>query len=312
MCKKFKKSSVVLLTLGMMFSQPNCFAVLPSEGKFKSSSEELHITQNIIEKTDTEIMEKIRSKLGGLSEMHPVEQDFLNGIIRKYKPKKILELGVSAGGSSAILLNASKDIEGSKVFSIDKLSYYYRDPKKPVGYVVNEIFPELMDRWKLYKDGIACDFIDEIGGDIDFCLIDTVHARPGEIADFLSILPYLKKDAVVCFHDIGASFSWGLEQRPAYYSNDILFSSIKGEKMLPKTEYLEFFSNIGAIKLNSEQKKSLIDYFFLFTTPWQYIPENSDNEKLIKHFERHYDKEVSDMYKKGLAANIKYHDKIRI
>ena len=38
---------------------------------------------------------------------------FINGLIRKYKPKKILEIGVCTGGISAIKLNAIKDIDGA-------------------------------------------------------------------------------------------------------------------------------------------------------------------------------------------------------
>ena len=41
------------------------------------------------------------------------EPYFINGIIRKYKPKKCLEIGVAAGGSSIIILNAIKDIKNS-------------------------------------------------------------------------------------------------------------------------------------------------------------------------------------------------------
>ena len=264
------------------------------------------------ENYETHILDEIKNDINETSEMHYTEQAFLNGLIRKHKPKKILELGVSAGGSSAIILNACKDIEGSKLYSIDKLSYYYKNPQKSPGYVVEEKFPELMNNWKLYTGDIPCAFIDEIGDGIDFVLIDTIHVRPGEIADFLSVLPYLKENAIVCFHDIGASFSWGLRFKPAYYCNDILFSCIKGEKMLPKKDYYEFFSNIGAIKLDEEQNKNFLDYFFLLSLPWEYIPEESDNQKLITHFEKHYDSKLVDYYKKGLTANIKYHDKVKI
>ena len=34
---------------------------------------------------------------------------FINGVIRKYKPKKCLEIGVAAGGSAIIILNALKN-----------------------------------------------------------------------------------------------------------------------------------------------------------------------------------------------------------
>ena len=34
------------------------------------------------------------------------QKEFLNGVIRKFKPKKVIELGVANGGSSIIILNA--------------------------------------------------------------------------------------------------------------------------------------------------------------------------------------------------------------
>lgn len=54
------------------------------------------------------------------SEMSEHERRFLNGIIRELKPEKILEVGVSAGRSSVIILNAIKDIEDAKLYSIDR------------------------------------------------------------------------------------------------------------------------------------------------------------------------------------------------
>ena len=49
--------------------------------------------------------------------------------------------------------------------------------------------------------GINPDVIDEIGSDIDFLILDTLHIVPGEILDFLVCLPYLTKDAIVVLHD---------------------------------------------------------------------------------------------------------------
>lgn len=60
------------------------------------------------EKFENEIVDEINNILSGISEMSYLERCFLNGIIRQTKPKKILELGVSAGGSSAIILNCYK------------------------------------------------------------------------------------------------------------------------------------------------------------------------------------------------------------
>ena len=47
------------------------------------------------------------------------EYYFVNGLIRLYKPKKILEIGVCSGGMSAVILNAIKDIKKAKLYSCD-------------------------------------------------------------------------------------------------------------------------------------------------------------------------------------------------
>ena len=47
------------------------------------------------------------------------EPYFINGIIRKFKPKKCLEIGVARGGSSVLILNALKDISDSFLVSLD-------------------------------------------------------------------------------------------------------------------------------------------------------------------------------------------------
>jgi len=42
-----------------------------------------------------------------------------------------------------------------------------------------------------------------IGNNIDMVFIDSAHFEPGEILDFLIVLPFLKEEAIVMFHDIG-------------------------------------------------------------------------------------------------------------
>ena len=40
---------------------------------------------------------------------------FINGLIRKIKPKKCLEIGIASEGSSIVILNAIKDMKGSSL-----------------------------------------------------------------------------------------------------------------------------------------------------------------------------------------------------
>ena len=73
-----------------------------------------------IETVDLHILNLIENEIKFSVQLTFEEQKFLHGLIRITKPKKIVEIGVYKGGSSALILNAIKDIDGSKLFSIDK------------------------------------------------------------------------------------------------------------------------------------------------------------------------------------------------
>ena len=76
------------------------------------------------------------------------QREFINGIIRKYKPKKLVEIGVLLGGSSIIMLNSIKDIKDSKLYSIELRE------QKWIGKCAYEYFPNLINKWKLFKGDI--------------------------------------------------------------------------------------------------------------------------------------------------------------
>ena len=64
------------------------------------------------------------------------EARFINGLIRKNKPKNWLEIWVANGGSSIVILNAIKDIQNSVLVSLDLNKELFRDPTKLTGYRV--------------------------------------------------------------------------------------------------------------------------------------------------------------------------------
>ena len=161
----------------------------------------LNFSNTSLETFDLNILEKIEDKIQDLIELLPEERMFFHGLIRKIKPKKIIEIGVSRGGSSALILNAIKDIKDAKLFSIDYSINCYKDITKKTGYLVKEKFPELIDKWTLFTGGITSEFIENIGGGIDLAFIDTMHVTPGEMLDWLLVLPFLKNESIVVFHD---------------------------------------------------------------------------------------------------------------
>lgn len=244
------------------------------------------------------------------SEMTPSEQEFLTDIVRQYKPKQLLELGIASGSSSVLLLNAIQDIPDSHLTSIDYSTPYYRDKTKNSGFVVDE-YPELKKKWTLYTGGMASEFMDKIGGEIDFCFIDTMHALPGEVIDFLLIFPYLKPDAVVVFHDTNLQ-TWG--NWPQCTSNNMLVSAISGEKIIPetfeniffhntlKTDFQMYFPNITGIILDGTQKDRIWDIFNILTQKWKYQLKSEDVVSIKSALKKHY----SDFYVKMFDNILNY------
>lgn len=153
----------------------------------------------------------------------------------------------------------------------------------------------------MYTGSLVIKDIDEIGTGIDFCLIDTRHVIPGEILDFLMILPYLTENATVVFHDTNLHTT-GNSPRFFYERcivNNLLVSAVFGKKLVQGNFLIPnigkvCFPNITAIKLNADTRYHIFEIFNLLTINWQYLPIKSDWMKIISHFERYYEKYYLD------------------
>ena len=105
-------------------------------------------------------------------EMSKEEQAFLCGLIRANSPKKLLEIGVAAGGTTAVIGNClSKVSPDARMYSVDISSRYYRAPEKEsTGYLYNQVNERLrFANFHKFMLGRSIPFwIDEIGAGIDF------------------------------------------------------------------------------------------------------------------------------------------------
>ena len=86
------------------------------------------------------------------SQMTKHEREYINAIVLRTKPKKLLEIGVSAGSSAVVLLNAINKNSSAKLFSIDYSNDWYKSPDKRTGFLLDN-YIELKQRWKLYTGG---------------------------------------------------------------------------------------------------------------------------------------------------------------
>ena len=260
----------------------------------------------IIESTTQElsILDELGTEYKQYSEMSEQDRAFLTSLVLRKQPKKILEVGVSKGGASIVILNAIKNIDGSHLYSLDYNTQCYVVPDKKTGFYVDN-FPELKNKWTLKTGGFSLNFLDEIGGDIDFCLIDTVHSNPGEILDFLMVLPYLKKGATVVFHDVNLHARIVKDDYVQYeYTNNLLMSAICGKKLLPSNNPYPSdipFINIGAIETTEDTFNHIFEIFNLLTINWYYLPDKHDLELFQNFIKRFYNEYYCEYFKQVWA-----------
>lgn len=256
------------------------------------------------------------------SEMDNAERKFVHGLIRYYKPKRILELGVAEGGGSIVLLNAIRDMIETTVTSIDISETLWNDKSKKTGFACCEKY-ENHDRWNLYLGKDPSEVIESLGEEstFDFAIIDTAHKHPCESLNFLSVLPFLSRDCILIFHDIGlyakvlSSKITSLVSVPfssfpnCSFATKLLFDTIVGEKVkLSLQAYSIFdgkvpeFSNIGAIKLNNDTRRNIDSVFSMLEFPWGITFETmSSIDQIIK---KYYTKKQYQQYELAKNKNI--------
>ncbi|MDR2526939.1 MAG: class I SAM-dependent methyltransferase, partial [Rickettsiales bacterium] len=202
------------------------------------------------------------------------------------------------------MLNAIKEFTDAKLYSIDLLDNYYKDKNKRTGFIVDS-YSDLKIKHKLFTGGMALEFMNEIvlsekGEKIDFCLIDTVHTNPGEIFDFLMVLPFLKDNAIVVFHDTSLHidsyfrYNYNVECLETKITNCLLMSSIMGQKILQGNYTGPYFPNIGGIKINKNTKENVFEIFNLLLIKWSYLLNSEQKCKIMSYFEKYYDKYYLD------------------
>ena len=252
-----------------------------------------------------QILEEIKDGYG--AEMSREDSAFLCGLLRKYRPGKILELGVAAGGTTAIMLNCCRLLQlDTTLYSVDTMEHFYQDATLKTGYLadraearIREAGAEAPPR-KLYTGGIYLDFADEIGGDIDMAVIDTVHSLPGELLDFLSVYPALKKGSIVVLHDICLNH---LSDLDTSFATKVLFDTVTADKIIKPAAHAADYPNIAAFRITDDTDRYLKDVFSALTLTWKYIPEERHIALYRQFFAEHYAKDMQDMFQAALSLN---------
>lgn len=230
---------------------------------------------------------------------------FLKRFIKKYHPKKIVEIGISAGGNTVNLLKwKDKDAE---LHSIDLATQWHKDPTKLSGFMADEL--DEKDNWKLYRGYDYLDVYEEIGKDIDFIIIDTTHTMPGEFLTFISALPQLKDGCIVVLHDIHLNMRYFRRNEfgpynIAAYCTGLLHGGISSEKKWSLKS--EILSNISAFVVDESTRNNIKDIFHLLCCTWYSFPNELNLEGYSKFILENYSKDCYNLFNTCLKFQQNY------
>ena len=256
-----------------------------------------------------EVLNKIKQK--GFTGMSDLELAFLCGMLGEFKPKKIVEVGVAAGGTTTVILNCLNLLEcRCEMFSVDICTQCYLDTSRITGFTATQFLEEtsqntVAHRFILGKTVAAA--LDEIGGEIDFVILDTMHSLPGELLDFISLYPFLDSKAVVIFHDIGqAQLGIGNIHGASYeYASLVTMTALAGERYMISDECrIARLGNIGGIRLNENTPTNVESLFLALFINWNYIPDRQSLCEYRGRISKQYDKKYKRMFEQALECNV--------
>lgn len=230
------------------------------------------------------------------TEMTVFQHAFLCGLIREKRPNKILEIGVAAGGTTAIMLTCLKELNlSSEMYSVDICEEWYRGGEKTTGFVAAENISKIIGNNKHeFLLGHSIPYvIDQIGKDIDFLVLDTAHSLPGELLDFLVCLPYLKNGCVVVLHDMIENL---LRGNRGEIATKLLFDTVIAEKyyMVDMEKYMSGLSNIGAFVVTEETRKNISNVISALSISWAYLLQPEEEKLYLKCISENYSLEEFD------------------
>lgn len=126
---------------------------------------------------------------------------FLYFLVRKMKPKDVVETGVAAGYSSAGILSAMQKNGSGRLYSSDFPYFRLEDPEKYIGYVVDD---RLKTGWELHIEGDRNNIplIKKSLDSIDIFHYDSDKSYAGRSWAIAEVAEKLHKESVVVWDDI--------------------------------------------------------------------------------------------------------------
>ena len=243
------------------------------------------------------------------SEMTEFEKSFLIGLLKQKQPSKIMEIGVAAGATTAIISAfLEKEKKKAILYSIDLNHKMWNNPELDTGFVLRK-FSNGFEYVKneLLTGYTVAHWIEKIGNNIEFLIIDTTHTLPGEVLDFLVCFPFLADNAVVVLHDVALNHTAissldDISKANFFstaYSTKVLLTAVHGKKFYMHDDSNPYeISNIAAFEINHQTKEEIENVFSSLTLTWNYVPDSMQWKEYSKVFSKYYNLDLAEKAEK--------------
>lgn len=245
------------------------------------------------------------------SELSDVDLGFIGGIIRDLRPRKIVEVGVSAGGTTAFILNCIDKLDlNSDMWSVDVSHTYHLDRRKACGFQIEPAM-QLLSRKRKHHLVLGKNIAQilpticpqetnkrRIGGDIDLFILDTTHYLPGELLDFIVCLPFLSENAVVICDDL---YFWNDGENRAAFATRILYSVATVQRLLPA--HNEGPTKMAGMQVDEQTSKYVANLFEGLSMPWDYTLDSAELKIYRDLIAMNYLPELLEKFDEAVAVN---------
>ncbi len=217
---------------------------------------------------------------------------FFMGLLDKIRPTAMAEVGVSAGTLSACLLyKATRLNPDVRLFGIDFGDHLYYDDSIPIAAAIMESFPDLLDNFSLHTGKTALDADEVIDQPLDFVYVDANHLHPWASIDCLCLVPHLRPDAVIGFHDTAL--------HPCRAMAGVLTSTSLELESLQETEM--DYHGTTVCRYDGDTEKLLTNLLASFGLPWATALDDRTVGGIEAMVERHFGSQWRNRFARTLA-----------
>ena len=147
-----------------------------------------------------------------LGQVQGIGQEFLYFLVRQCKPRVVVETGVFRGVSSSLILNAMRDNNVGKLYSIDLPNAKYIEDDGTIGYsplsakeeTGSAISDNLKSRWELILGDSKAELpmLLKRLGTIDMFHHDSEHTYKNMMWEYETVYPYLSSKSILSSDDV--------------------------------------------------------------------------------------------------------------